>query len=61
MNAVENAVEAPQQELVAAHVPSDVTRLRHDLLVRWCCDKAFLGFFKIPFVLERQGLAQTVL
>ncbi|MNE20256.1 hypothetical protein D3C80_1133650 [compost metagenome] len=50
-----------QQIVVAAHVPGNVTGLGHDLFVGRGGDEAFLGFFEVALVFERQRLAHTVL
>ncbi len=59
MNAVE--ILALHQEFVATHVPGDMTGFCLDLLVRWCSDKAFLGFLKIAFVVKRQRFSKPLL
>jgi len=54
-------VRAPQQELVAAHIPGHVAGVGHDLFVRRRGNEAALGFLKITLVLERQRGAQALL
>ncbi|MNI28053.1 hypothetical protein D3C73_818160 [compost metagenome] len=54
-------VLAPEQEVIAAHVPGDISGFGHDLVVGRCRDEAFPGFFKITFVRERKGLAYSIL
>ncbi|MNY42837.1 hypothetical protein D3C86_1777630 [compost metagenome] len=47
-------VLAAEQEVIAAHVPGDISGFGHDLVVGRCSDEAFPGFFKIAFVGERK-------
>ncbi len=47
-------VLAREQPLVAAHVPGDVARVGHDLLVRRLGDEALLRFVEVALVAERQ-------
>ncbi|MCY1301840.1 hypothetical protein D9M70_514740 [compost metagenome] len=42
------------QEVIAPHIPGDIPRLGHNLVVGRCSDEAFPGFFKIAFVGERK-------
>ncbi|MCY1435522.1 hypothetical protein D9M71_516210 [compost metagenome] len=54
-------VLAREQEIIAAHVPGDVPRIGHDLVVGRRCDEAFPGFFKIALVCNRKRVAHTFL
>ncbi len=49
-----------QQPLVTAHVPGDVARIGHDLLVRRLGDEALLCFVEVALVGERQRRDQTL-